>query len=108
MVLAPGSTVNANLRLVRMLARGGMGSVWVAEHRGLKTQVAVKFIDEALGANAQALGRFAREAEAVARIRSPHVVQILDHGMADGRIPYIAMELLEGESLGARIRRLNA
>ena len=83
-----------------------MGSVWIAEHRGLETQVAVKFIDDALGVDENILARFSREAAAAAQIRSPHVVQIFDHGTIDGRIPYIVMELLEGESLGNRIARL--
>jgi serine/threonine-protein kinase len=106
MGLGPGVAVGQNLRLVRLLARGGMGSVWVADHLGLKTTVAVKFIDESLGADPGVLGRFTREAAAAAQIRSPHVVQIFDHGFTEERVPYIVMELLEGESLGARIQRL--
>lgn len=106
MTLAPGVTIGQSLRLVRPLAKGGMGSLWVADHLGLKTQVAVKFIDDALGAGDNVLARFTQEAAAAAQIRSPHVVQIFDHGSVDGRIPYIVMELLEGESLGGRIGRL--
>src|SRR5262249_8115959 len=49
------------------------------------------------------MARFEREATAAAQIRSPHVVQIFDHGMTEGRVPYIVMELLEGESLGRRL-----
>src|SRR5262249_36558972 len=51
------------------------------------------------------LARFVREARAAAQLKSPNVVQILDHG-CDGRIAYIAMELLEGESLSTRIGRV--
>jgi serine/threonine protein kinase len=83
-----------------------MGSVWVADHLGLQARVAVKFVDESLGSDQGILARFAREAAAAAKMRSPHVVQILDYGSIDGRIPYIVMELLEGESLGDRVARV--
>jgi serine/threonine-protein kinase len=101
-----GTIIGDKLRLVRPLARGGMGSVWVADHLGLQSRVAVKFVDEALGADPGILARFAREAAAAAKMRSPHVVQILDYGTIDGRIPYIVMELMEGESFGDRVARL--
>jgi serine/threonine-protein kinase len=85
-----------------------MGSVWVADHLGLKTQVAVKFIAESVVQDPTVKMRFEREATAAAQIRSPHVVQIFDHGLAEDRIPYIVMELLEGESLGRRLDRMGA
>lgn len=76
-----------------------MGSVWLAEHLALKTQVVVKLIAAELSDNAEALGRFAREAAAASQVKSPHVVQMLDYGvMADGP-PYIVMEWLEGHDL---------
>ena len=91
--------------LGRRLGEGGMGSVWAAEHISLRSQVAIKLINPALAAHAGAQLRFLREARAAAALRSPYVVKILDHGIDDGT-PYIVMELLEGESLAARIRRL--
>jgi serine/threonine protein kinase len=102
----PGAIIGSNLRLVRMLAKGGMGSVWVAEHLRLKTQVAVKLIADILSFDPTVQKRFAFEAEAAAQIRSPHVVQILDHGTTDGGTSFIVMELLEGETLGNRILRV--
>jgi serine/threonine-protein kinase len=86
-----------------LLGRGGMGSVWRAEHLTLKSHVAVKVVEAHLGEDRRA--RFLREAQAAASLRSPHVVQILDHGV-DGELLFIVMELLDGETLGARIRRL--
>jgi serine/threonine protein kinase len=80
-----------------------MGHVWVADHLGLNTQVVVKFISEALSADPGALARFSREAAAAALVRSPHVVHMLDHGVLPGNLPYIAMELLEGEDLSQRL-----
>jgi serine/threonine-protein kinase len=82
-----------------------MGAVWQAEHLTLRSQVAVKFIQVDSALHAEALPRFLREAQAAASLRSPHVVQILDHGVDDG-VPYIAMELLEGETLAARLERV--
>jgi serine/threonine-protein kinase len=84
-----------------------MGSVWKAEDLTLGSLVAVKLIDPSIAKSTEALGRFKREAQAAAALRSVHVVQILDHGFdADNELPFIAMELLEGESLAARISRV--
>jgi len=106
MELAPGVRVTENIRLTRRLGEGGMASVWVAEHLTLHVEVAVKFIaPELLGTAPDLIARFNREATAVARIRSPHVVQVLDHGMTPDGTPYIVMELLEGEDLGMRLDR---
>lgn len=78
--------------------------MWRADHVSLKSPVAVKLIDPAIARNPEARGRFMREAQAAAALRSPYVVQVFDHGV-DGEIPYIAMELLEGESLAQRLSR---
>jgi eukaryotic-like serine/threonine-protein kinase len=102
--LHEGTVIAGKYRLERPLARGGMGAVWVARHLQLDEAVAVKFMDVSLPAVADARVRFEREAKSAARIRSPHVVQILDHGV-DGEMPYIVMELLEGEHLGTRLKR---
>jgi eukaryotic-like serine/threonine-protein kinase len=100
-----GTTVAGKYRLLRQLGQGGMGSVWLAEHLTLHSHVAVKLIDAGIVANPEALGRFLREAQSAAALRSPHVVQVLDHGVDNGT-PYIAMELLEGESLADRLTRV--
>jgi len=92
-------------RLLSELGKGGMGSVWRAEHVELSTPAAVKLIDPMIADSDEALSRFKREAQAAATLRSPHVVQILDYGVDQGT-PYIAMELLEGETLAARLRRV--
>ncbi|HEY3668934.1 MAG TPA: protein kinase [Polyangiaceae bacterium] len=99
------SIIAGKYRLLRKLGQGAMGAVWQAEHLTLKSQVAVKFIQVDTALHAEALPRFLREAQAAASLRSPHVVQILDHGVDDG-VPYIAMELLEGETLAARLERV--
>ena len=99
-----GQIIAEKYRLVDMLGRGGMGTVWRADHLSLLSPVAVKVIKPTIAKNPTSLARFLREAKAAALIRSPHVVQILDHG-SDGDVAYICMELLEGESLLSRIKR---
>ncbi len=101
---APNLVVADRFRLNSLLGRGGMGSVWHATHLGLDIPCAVKFIEGPHAAMPEAHARFGREAKAAAQLRSPHVVQILDHGVWDGT-PYMAMELLEGEDLGKRLAR---
>jgi serine/threonine protein kinase len=102
--LCERTVIAGKYRLERELASGGMGAVWVARHLQLDEAVAVKFMSATIPQLADARSRFAREARAAARLRSPHVVQVLDHGV-DADVPYIVMELLEGEHLGDRLKR---
>ncbi|MCS6901823.1 MAG: protein kinase [Myxococcales bacterium] len=92
------------LRLVRPLRSGGMSELWVAEHQGLHTQVVVKFLSPDLLRDEVSVARFQREAKAAAQVRSPHVVQYLEHGVCE-RGPYLVMELLEGEDLATRLKQ---
>jgi serine/threonine-protein kinase len=102
----PGPQVLAGkYQLVRELGRGSMGTVWYAEHLALRSPVAIKLIDPGVGTNPDTLSRFLREARAAAALRSPHVVQILDFGVDDA-VPFIVMEVLEGESLADRLGRV--
>ena len=101
----PGTVILGRYRLHSVLGRGGMGSVWRAEHLQLRSPVAVKLLDSAISNNEQMLSRFMREAQSAASLRSPHVVQIFDYGIEDGTA-FIAMELLQGESLADRIARV--
>ncbi|MEP7120013.1 MAG: protein kinase [Byssovorax sp.] len=105
MSLAPGRRVTANIRLAELLRRGGMGSVWRAQHLSLGTDVAVKFMSPQYLESEDLVTRFTREATSAAQIKSPHVVQILDHGVLDEGLPFIVMELLVGQDLGQRIKR---
>lgn len=100
-----GRVLAQRYRLLTKLGEGGMGSVWRAEHLTLRTQVAIKLIDPAIAESKDALARFQREAQSAAELRSTHIVQIIDYGI-DGNTPFIAMELLRGESLAARLERL--
>lgn len=99
---APGVVVAGKVRLERLLARGGMGSVWVAKHIGLDISVAVKFMTNS---TEQSVSRFRREARLTAKLKSTNIVTILDYGV-DQDTPYIVMELLDGENLGTRLKRV--
>ncbi len=98
-----GQLVTPSIQLVRPLGAGGMGAVWLADHLALRTQVVVKFIAEALASSPEALGRFTREAAAASQVKSPHVVQTLDHGVTAAGLPFIVMELLEGHDLSQEL-----
>ncbi len=101
--VSQGQILAGKFRLLEPLGAGGMGSVWRAEHLTLDATVAVKILDPHLARREVSRRRFLREAKAAAKLRSPHVVQILDQGHEDG-VAFICMELLEGESLAQRIR----
>ncbi|WP_437307490.1 serine/threonine-protein kinase [Sorangium sp. So ce388] len=90
---------------MRPLGQGGMGSVWVADHLTLGSQVAVKFMAPEIARSPGFAERFRREAMAAAQLRSPHVAQVFDHGVTEDGLPYIVMELLEGEDLKSRVSR---
>jgi serine/threonine-protein kinase len=106
MEAAPGALVTPNVRLVRPLASGSMGSVWLAEHLRLDTQVAVKLVGgDHFDRDEELVARFEREAKAAARIKSPHVVEIFDYGLTAAGLPYMVLELLDGESLAERLER---
>jgi len=101
----PGRILSGRYQLELQLGEGGMGSIWRAEHLVLAAPVAVKLVDPEIAEDEETLARFMREAQAAAALRSPHVVQIIDYGM-DDKVPFMVMELLEGENLAQRIKRL--
>jgi tRNA A-37 threonylcarbamoyl transferase component Bud32 len=98
-------------RLVEPLAQGGMGEVWLADHRMLARPAAIKLIRPSLDAHADsnrsadARRRFEREAQVTARLRSPHTIDLYDFGMADDGSFYYAMELLDGIDAETLVKR---
>jgi serine/threonine protein kinase len=104
---ATGSIIADRYCLLRKLGAGGMGSVWLAHDQSLDSQCAVKLVDPEKAADEEVRIRFEREAKAAAQIRGANVVDIFDHGIWDGT-PFIVMEYLEGEDLGARLDRTGA
>jgi serine/threonine-protein kinase len=99
-----GEVVCGKYRLIRPLGEGGMGVVFEAEHLRLRESVAIKFLRPEVLALPDAVERFEREARASARIRGPHVVQVLDVDTDERGRPYMVMELLRGRDLEAELR----
>jgi len=100
-----GTVVAATYELTALLGQGGMGAVFVARHLRLPgKRVALKVLHQG-GKDGEAYARFRREAEIVSRIGHPNIVEVLDFNtLADGT-PYLVLEFLAGESLGARVAR---
>jgi len=104
--MSPGDHVTPAVRLVSRIGEGGMGSVWVAEDLAAGGPVAVKTLSPRHLRDPELRQRFKQEAHILARIESPHVVEVLEYGETDSGVPYIVMELLHGETLGSRLQRL--
>ena len=91
-------------RIVGLLARGGMGDVYRATDVRLRRDVALKLMAHAGADEAPRIGRFLQEGRATAALDHPNIVKLFDVGVLDGR-PYLVAELLDGETLGARLGR---
>ena len=96
---AVGTVLGESYRLVRPLAHGGCGDVYVARHERLGSEIAVKVLHPSLAGNAQALARLRQEADIMSALRHPHIVQILDFDVTESGVPFLVMELLEGHPL---------
>lgn len=101
-----GQVLGGKWRVVRLVGRGGMGAVYEGQNVGIGKRVALKLIDAEYARSPEVASRFQREAEAASLVESAHIVQVFDSGATDAGVPYIVMELLRGEDLRARIRRL--
>jgi serine/threonine protein kinase len=95
-----GELLDSRYQLLGRLGSGGMGEVWRARHVQLARDVAIKFLT-----NDEGGPRFRLEAQAIAAVRHTGVVDVLDFGETAQAVPYFVMELLEGETLSARVRR---
>ncbi len=96
-------------RLEEKLGEGGMGEVWRARHRMLARPAAIKLIRPSrrsrAGVSEEAVRRFEREAQVIARLRSPHTVELFDFGIAADGAFYYVMELLDGLDADSLLRR---
>jgi serine/threonine protein kinase len=101
--LVPGVVLQGTYRLEQRLGVGGMGEVWQATHARLPGQYAVKVLLRELTSNREALARFCREAEIMAELRHPNIVQVFDFNTTPEGVPYFVMEYLDGVDLGRRL-----
>jgi protein-disulfide isomerase/tRNA A-37 threonylcarbamoyl transferase component Bud32 len=102
--LGPGTVFAHDFRVERLLASGGMGSVYVATQLSTGRRRALKLMRPELVADPMLRRRFEAEARVGARIASEHVVEVVAAGVADGT-PFLAMELLDGEDLATAVAR---
>jgi serine/threonine-protein kinase len=100
-----GQVLVDTYRIERLLAEGGMGSVYEARHLRLPKRFAIKFLNLNLLNSAEALARFRREAEIIATLDHPNIVSLLDYNVTDDGVPFIVLEFLDGEHLAKRIAR---
>lgn len=105
--IAPGSVLADKYVVEGFIGEGGMAYVVSARHRELDELVAIKFLKPGQQ-NEELVRRFAREAKAMAKLKSQYITRIHDVGMSLEHGPYIVMELLQGENLGAVLHRLGA
>jgi TPR repeat protein/serine/threonine protein kinase len=97
--LPAGTIIRDCYRIERVIGKGGMGTVYLAEHILLGEQRALKFLSTALAANPQFLQRFLQEARAASKLRHPNIAATLELGQAEGGSLYICMEYVDGPSL---------
>ena len=108
-LLPPGSIFAGRYRVGRCIASGGMGAVHEVEHVETGRPAAIKVMLPHVLMGDGARAQFKSEARVAARLRSEHIVDVLDAGVDEATdMPYLVMELLVGEDLGARLRRVGA
>lgn len=96
-----GTVLLGKYRVDRVIGYGGMGIVLAATHVQLQDQVAIKLLHAEVASKAQRVARFLREAQAAASLRSENVVRVFDVGQLESGMPYMVMELLEGQDLAS-------
>ncbi|HEY6036839.1 MAG TPA: serine/threonine-protein kinase [Kofleriaceae bacterium] len=106
MTLKVGDSVEGRYKILKELDRGGMGSVFLAEHQLIKRRVALKLLRADLAEDADVLDRFMNEARAAGTLGHPNIVESTDMGFTREGVPYIVFEFLEGSLLTDEIYRV--
>jgi serine/threonine-protein kinase len=97
------TVLQGTYRIVEQMASGGMGEVYLAVHERFPGRFALKILHRDLLGNEEARARFSAEVEILASLRHPNIVQVIDSNVAPDGTPYLVMELVEGEDLGAHV-----
>jgi serine/threonine protein kinase len=104
-VLTQGTLIDGKYEIVSLLGHGGMGSVYLARHKELKTQVAVKVLHRFLVNTPSALERFKKEARAAHTLSSKNLVSVLDYGVLSDGQPYLTMHFIDGMNLAEYLKK---
>src|SRR6516164_9668861 len=99
-----GKTIG-QYRIISKLGAGGMGEVFLAEDMRLERKAAIKFLPAEMAADRERRQRFLNEARAASALNHPHVCVVYDVGETEDSLPFIAMEFVEGQSLGALVKQ---
>src|SRR5690349_15394557 len=103
MTLAAGRRLGP-YEIISALGSGGMGEVYLARDTRLAREVAIKVLPPHLADTAEARARFEREARSISSLNHPHICTLHDVGRENG-VDFLVLERIEGETLGARVRR---
>ncbi len=98
-----GAVIADRYEVIRKIAKGGMGTIYEVRNTRLGRTFALKTITAEAAQDPEVLARFRREADVVANLSHPHIVEVVDWDQLDDGAPFLVMEYLRGESLGARI-----
>jgi serine/threonine-protein kinase len=101
-----GTTIAGRFTILGRLGRGSMGAVYRARQEAVGRDVALKLVRRDRAHDPETKGRFEREARAISSLVSPHTVTAFDFGEAEDGSWFLAMEMLEGETVGERLRRV--
>ncbi len=100
-----GLVLAGRYEIESVLAEGGMATVYLARHRVVNRECAIKILSSTLVRNKVVRERFRREAKATQKLAHPNIIEILDHGETDDGMPYLVMEYLKGETLANAIEK---
>ncbi len=107
--LTPGQVLHDTYRILRLVARGGMGEIYEAEHARLSAKhLALKVLHPLFMADRTTFVRFRMEAQIVSALGHPHIIEVADFNELEGGQPYMVMEWLDGEDLGQRLERVGS